>query len=147
MFFYGVVAVAIAIWAAAKAPEASTPGGVITFGIGLCFMCGGLVLRWRSFKALSRYLTVPVTTSPDQLLITTGPYRFVRHPSYLGLILVLAGIGVILANWLSIAVLALVPLIGVMYRTHIEEDALPGILGDAYTGYASTRKRLVPFVW
>ena len=147
MFFYGVVAVAIAIWVAAKAPEASTPGGVITFGIGLCVMCGGLVLRWRSFKALGRYVTVPVITSPDQLLITTGPYRFVRHPSYLGLILVLAGIGVILANWFSIAVLALVPLIGVMYRTHIEEDALPGILGDAYTGYASTRKRLVPFVW
>jgi len=147
MFFYGVVAVAIAIWVAAKVPEASTPGGVITFGIGLCVMCGGLVLRWRSFKALGRYVTVPVVTSPDQLLITTGPYRFVRHPSYLGLVLVLAGIGVILANWFSIAVLALVPLIGVMYRTHIEEDALPGILGDAYTRYASTRKRLVPFVW
>ena len=147
MFVYGVMAVAIAIWGAAKAPEASTPGGVITFGIGLCVMCSGLVLRWRSFKALGRYVTVPGMTSPSQMLIATGPYRFVRHPSNLGLVLVLVGIGVILANWLSIVVLALVPLIGVMYRTHIEEDALRETLGDAYTGYSSTRKRLVPFVW
>jgi len=147
MFLYGVVAVAIAIWVTTKAPAASIPGGLIPFGIGLCVMCGGLVLRWRCFKALRGLVTVPVMTSPDQLLITTGPYRLVRHPSYLGLILVLVGIGVILANWFSIAVLALVPLVGVMYRTHVEEDALQGILGDAYTCYASTRKRLVPFVW
>jgi len=111
-----IVAVAIAILAAAKVPAASVPGGLITFGIGLLIMCSGIFLRWWSIKTPGR---------PDQPVTTTGPYRFVWHPSYLGFILTLTGIGVVLDNWLSIAALALIPLISLIHRIHVEEKHSP----------------------
>jgi protein-S-isoprenylcysteine O-methyltransferase Ste14 len=111
-----IVAVAIAILAAAEVPAASVPGGLITFGIGLLIMCSGIFLRWWSVKTPGR---------PDQLVTTTGPYRFARHPSYLGFILALTGIGVVLDNWLSIAALALIPLIGLIYLIQVEEKHSP----------------------
>jgi protein-S-isoprenylcysteine O-methyltransferase Ste14 len=86
-------------------------------------------------------------TSADQPVITSGPYRFVRHPSYAGIVLVLTGIGITYGNWLSLAALALVPLIGFVYRIHVEEAALAATLGSRYTSYAAGRKRLIPFVW
>jgi len=107
-----IVAVAIAILAVAEVPAASVPGGLITFGIGLFIMCSGIFLRWWSVKTPGR---------PDQPVTTTGPYRFTRHPSYLGFVLALTGIGVVLDNWLSIAALALIPLISLIHRIHVEE--------------------------
>jgi protein-S-isoprenylcysteine O-methyltransferase len=86
-------------------------------------------------------------TSVDQPVVSTGPYRFVRHPGYLGIALVLAGIAATYGNWLSLAALALIPPIGIIYRIHVEEAALSAALGGAYTLYASGRKRLIPFVW
>jgi protein-S-isoprenylcysteine O-methyltransferase Ste14 len=94
-----------------------------------------------------RYFTFTVVTSRDQPVITTGPYRFVRHPGYLALIMVLTGIGVILENWLSIAALGLIPPVGIIYRIRVEENTLSATLGDACTSYASRRKRLIPFAW
>lgn len=142
-----ITAFAIAILAAAEVPAALVPGGLITFSIGLLIMCSGVFLRWWSVKTLGRHVTCTIVTSPDQPVITTGPYRFVRHPSYLGLILALTGIGIMQENWLSIAALVLVPLTGIIYRIHVEENALSTALGDAYTSYASRRKRLIPLAW
>jgi len=116
MVLGAIVAVAIAILAAAEVPAASVPGGLITFGIGLLIMCSGILLRWRSVKTPGH---------PDQPVTTTGPYRFVRHPSYLGFILALTGIGVVLDNWLSIAALALIPLISLIYLIQVEEKHSP----------------------
>jgi protein-S-isoprenylcysteine O-methyltransferase Ste14 len=111
-----IVAVAIAVLAAAKVPAASIPGGLITFGIGLLIMCSGIFLRWWSVKTPGR---------PDQPVATTGPRRFVRQPSYLGFILALTGIGVVLENWLSIAALALIPLISLIHLIQVEEKHSP----------------------
>jgi protein-S-isoprenylcysteine O-methyltransferase Ste14 len=86
-------------------------------------------------------------TSADQPVITTGPYRVLRHPSYAGMLLVLGGIGLSYGNWLSLAALVFPPLIGFIYRIHVEEAALSATLGAAYTTYASRRKRIIPFVW
>jgi protein-S-isoprenylcysteine O-methyltransferase Ste14 len=116
----------------------------------LVIVCVGLaVLLARLAVARVPQAVVPggIVTSTDQPAITTGPYRFVRHPSYLGLILILTGIGIILGNWLSIAALAIIPPIAFGYRIHVEERALSAALGDRYTSYAAQRKRLVPFVW
>jgi protein-S-isoprenylcysteine O-methyltransferase Ste14 len=111
-----IVAVAIAILAVAEVPAASVPGGLITFGIGLFIICSGIFLRWWSVKTPGR---------PDQPVTTTGPYRFTRHPSYLGFVLALTGIGVVLDNWLSIAALALIPLISLIYLIQVEEKHSP----------------------
>jgi protein-S-isoprenylcysteine O-methyltransferase Ste14 len=86
-------------------------------------------------------------TSADQSVITSGPYRALRHPSYAGILLLLTGVGIMLGNWLSLAALILLPLIGFMNRIRVEEAALSGTLGEAYTSYARGRKRMIPFLW
>jgi protein-S-isoprenylcysteine O-methyltransferase Ste14 len=86
-------------------------------------------------------------TSADQPVISTGPYRVLRHPSYAGVLLTLAGIGLALGNWLSLAALVVFPAIGFVYRIRVEEAALSSTLGASYATYASTRRRIIPFVW
>lgn len=147
--FVRLCAVAAAVTAAlaVNVRAAAIPAGPVTFGAGLAIMWVGIGLRWWSFRMLGRYFTFTVQTSADQPVVTGGPYRFVRHPSYTGIMLVLVGIGATYGNWLSVAAFVVFPLIGFVYRIDVEETALSTTLGEAYTSYASGRKRLVPFVW
>jgi protein-S-isoprenylcysteine O-methyltransferase Ste14 len=145
--FWAIVGILLAGWAIARVPRASVPRGNVTFGIGLVLLWSGIGLRWWAFRTLGRYFTFTVMTSTDQPVITTGPYRFVRHPGYLGILLVLAGMGTTYGNWLGLAALTLIPAIGFVHRIHVEEDALSSALGSTYTCYAAGRKRLVPLLW
>jgi protein-S-isoprenylcysteine O-methyltransferase Ste14 len=121
-----------------------TPG---IFAVSLILMWCGIALRWWCFRTLGRYFTFTVMTSADQQVITTGPYKFLRHPSYAAMLLALCGIGLIFGNWLSLAALLGLALIGFLNRIRVEEAALSTALGFKYTAYASTHKRLVPYVW
>lgn len=142
-----IVGVLMAALVRTKVPAAALPNTAVTFGLGLVVVWLGLGLRWWSFRTLGRYFTFEVMASADQQVITTGPYRLVRHPSYTGLLLIFAGIGLLLANWLSLAALLLSSLIGLLYRIHVEEAALAATVGDAYRSYAARHKRLLPFLW
>jgi protein-S-isoprenylcysteine O-methyltransferase Ste14 len=119
----------------------------LLFGVSLAAIWAGIALRWWSFRSLGRYFTFTVMTSLDQPVITSGPYRWLRHPSYAGILLIIAGIGLAYGNWLSLTALVGALLVGLVYRIRIEESALASELGSAYTTYASSRKRLIPFVW
>jgi protein-S-isoprenylcysteine O-methyltransferase Ste14 len=119
----------------------------VLFGGGLVLIWTGMALRWWSFWTLGRYFTFAVMTSADQPVITTGPYRHVRHPGYAGILLSLAGVGLAFGNWLSLAALLVPPLIGFAYRIRVEEAALSTALGVSYTSYAERRKRVLPFLW
>jgi protein-S-isoprenylcysteine O-methyltransferase Ste14 len=131
----------------ARVPATAMPQGPVTFGIGLAIAWAGIGLRWWSFRTLGRYFTFTVQTSADQPVITGGPYRFVRHPSYTGIMLALIGVATTYGNWLSVALFVAVVLVGFVNRIRVEEAALSATLGDAYRSYASGRKRLVPLVW
>src|SRR5579864_3867402 len=113
----------------------------VSFGVGLLLMWVGIGLRWWSFRTLGRYFTFKVMTSQDQQIITTGPYRYLRHPSYAAILLALIGIGLAFGNWLSVLVLAGVPALGLVYRIRVEEAALSTALGASYTEYATGRDR------
>jgi protein-S-isoprenylcysteine O-methyltransferase Ste14 len=119
----------------------------VVFAIGMAVMWTGMGLRFWAFRTLGRYFTFSVMTSAEQSVVSNGPYRLLRHPSYAGSMLILTGIGLVQRNWLSLAIIVLVPLIGTINRIRVEEDALLTELGDRYRAYASGRKRLVPFVW
>jgi len=105
------------------------------------------ILRWYSIGYLGRYFTVDVSISAEHRLIDSGPYRFIRHPTYTGALLAFLGLGFCLGNWLSILFLSL-PIIAVfLRRVRIEERALLGALGEQYRPYMRRTKRLVPFIY
>jgi protein-S-isoprenylcysteine O-methyltransferase Ste14 len=131
----------------AVAPGAVIGGGVFLFALGLVVGWAGALLRWWSFAALGGYFTVVVQTSADQPVIDRGPYRILRHPSYTGLLLMFAGVGVMAGNGVSAAGAVILLLIALIHRIRIEERALNAALGDRYREFAASRARLIPFVW
>jgi protein-S-isoprenylcysteine O-methyltransferase Ste14 len=131
----------------AVTPGAAIGGGVWLFALGAVLGWLGLLLRWSSFVSLGKYFTVVLTTSDDQPVVERGPYRFLRHPSYTGLLLVFAGLGLMLGNWVSAVGAEGLVLIAVVYRIRVEERALINALGDRYREFAASRARLIPYVW
>ena len=82
---------------------------------------------------------------PGQEVIQSGPYRWIRHPSYTGGLITLLGVLVCCVNLASLPAL-LVALGGYAYRIRIEERALARDLGPAYKDYMRRTKRLIPFL-
>jgi protein-S-isoprenylcysteine O-methyltransferase Ste14 len=128
-------------------PAATIRPGAVACAVGLLILLAGLVLRGWSFKALGQYFTHDVMVSPEQPVITVGPYRVLRHPSYTAVLLIGIGVGLASANWAGLAVVMLLILTPLLWRIHIEENALLVTLGDRYCAYAAHHKRLVPLVW
>ena len=117
------------------------------FVTGLVLMCTGIALRQWAVATLGRFFTIDVRVEPGQTVVEGGPYRWVRHPAYTGLILTFLGFGLALGNWAALALAFLVPTAGLVYRIRFEEHALLAGLGEPYRRFAEGRKRLVPGVW
>ena len=113
--------------------------GVFVFGVGL--------LRWIAIIQLGRFFTVNVAIAADHRLIESGPYRFVRHPSYTGSLLAFLGFALTLGNWLSILIVMVPITIVFLYRINVEERVLASALGDAYASYCRRTKRLFPLIY
>jgi protein-S-isoprenylcysteine O-methyltransferase Ste14 len=144
MFFIGILVFPLG---RAVTPSAAIGGGGWRFGLGALIGWLGLLLRWWSFVSLGRYFTVVVKTSDDQPVVDSGPYRVLRHPSYTGLLLVFAGSGLMLDNWVSAAGAVGLMSVALVYRLRIEERTLEAALGDRYRQFAAGRTRLIPYVW
>jgi protein-S-isoprenylcysteine O-methyltransferase Ste14 len=129
------------------APAAAIRLAAVAAWIGLGLLWCGIALRSWSFRTLGRYFTFIVQTSGDQPVITGGPYRVIRHPSYAGILLAVTGAGLFTGNWLALASLTIVIACGLVFRIRVEERALLQNLGEDYRSYAATHKRLVPFIW
>ena len=106
------------------------------FSVGIAAVFAGSALRQWAVATLGRSFTLDVRVTSDQDVITAGPYRWVRHPSYTGLLLAYAGFGLALGNWLSVVVLVIVPAAGLVWRIHVEETALVAQLGAPYVTYS-----------
>jgi protein-S-isoprenylcysteine O-methyltransferase Ste14 len=117
------------------------------FVAGLVLMCAGVAIRQWAVATLGRFFTIDVRVQPSQTVVDRGPYRWVRHPAYTGLILTFLGFGLALGNWAALAVAFLVPTAGLVYRIHFEERALLEGLGEPYRCFAASRPRLFPGVW
>ena len=135
------LAAAIAVALAAR----STLQPLRTAGVVVMWL--GLVLRAWAILALGASFRTTVEVDPGQAVVTRGPYRWIRHPSYTGLLLIVAGFGLALGNWLSLAACLVLPLPALVWRMHVEEAELDRVLGDAYRSYEAHTARLLPRVW
>ena len=83
----------------------------------------------------------------DHRLITSGPYRRLRNPSYTGGLLTFVGIGLALGNWLSLAAAAGALLVAYGWRIRAEEKALRERFGQAYADCMRRSWALIPLLW
>jgi len=128
-------------------PVGHWAGGAPLYWSGFALFVLGIALRWYSIAYLGRFFTVDVVVASDQTVVDTGPYRFIRHPSYTGVLTAFLGLALCLANFFSLA-LIMIPITAVLlYRIRIEESALQTGLGDTYQRYMQRTKRLVPFIY
>jgi protein-S-isoprenylcysteine O-methyltransferase Ste14 len=114
---------------------------------GLIVMWLGLAIRIWAVAALGRAFRTTVEVDPGQGIVSSGPYRWVRHPSYTGLLLIVAGLGLAAGNWLALAGCLALPLAALLWRIHVEEAELTRVLGQPYRAYRARTKRLVPGLW
>ncbi|HEX8820875.1 MAG TPA: isoprenylcysteine carboxylmethyltransferase family protein [Archangium sp.] len=123
----------------------SLPGWCAPVGV-LLHVLGQLPMLWAYSTNPHLETTVRVQKDRSHRVITTGPYRFVRHPMYLGLILMLVAWPLVFGSAWAYGP-ALVALIAYIVRTSFEDRTLQHEL-PGYAEYTrSTRYRLVPFIW
>ncbi|HKP03612.1 MAG TPA: isoprenylcysteine carboxylmethyltransferase family protein [Chthoniobacterales bacterium] len=107
----------------------------------------GLAVRWWAIVTLGRFFTVDVVVEKDHEVVQRGPFRWVRHPSYSGVLLAFLGWALTLWNWVAMAIVLVPIFVAFVRRMNVEEDALSRALGERYAEYMRRTKRLVPFMY
>lgn len=121
--------------------------GRALLAIALLAFTGGVALRWYAILYLGRMFTVDVAIATDHRLIDSGPYRWIRHPSYAGALLAFLGLGLLMASLPALVALLVPCLAAYLYRIAVEEAALQRGLGSAYSDYMLHTWRLIPGVY
>jgi protein-S-isoprenylcysteine O-methyltransferase Ste14 len=123
------------------------PGPDTAGMVGVIAMIAGLGIRVWSMQTLGRFYTRRLTIAEGQKIVQAGPYRILRHPGYLGTLLVWIGLPATQANWIALCALAL--LMGIAYgrRINLEENMLVQQFGEEYRQYMKRTWRLVPFIF
>ncbi len=114
-------------------------------GIGLAVFVAGLALAVWARVYLGRNWGMPMSQKADPELVTTGPYRSVRHPIYTGIILAMIGTTIAVSLYWLVAVI----LIGAyfIYSATVEERLMARTFPDTYPAYKQLTKMLIPFVF
>jgi protein-S-isoprenylcysteine O-methyltransferase Ste14 len=117
------------------------------FAIGVALIAPGLIIRIHSMLTLKQYFIYSVAKADDHQLVETGLYKVIRHPGYLGQLMIFLGISISLSNWLAILAMTIPIVIGYGYRIHVEEKFMLEQLGKNYLDYQKRTKRLIPMIY
>jgi len=115
--------------------------------VSIALMAIGIAIRWTAIMTLGKSFSVNVAIHAKQTVIRTGIFRYVRHPSYTGLLVIFAAMGVHTRNWEALALMTLPSVAALLYRIHVEEIALNEAFGADYADYSKSTKRLIPGVY
>jgi protein-S-isoprenylcysteine O-methyltransferase Ste14 len=100
--------------------------------LGLLLMITGTAFRQWALINLGRFFSRILQIEKGHQLITTGPYRWIRHPAYTGMIVVYVGMVMALGTWLGALLTFAIVTGGLLYRIHVEEQALLSAFGAEY---------------
>lgn len=117
------------------------------FAVGMTLLALGLVIRVSSILTLKQYFTYSVSRLADQKIIESGLYKLIRHPGYLGQLMIFLGISTSLANWLAVLAMMIPVTLGYHYRMHVEERFMLEQMGVEYATYQARTKRLLPLIY
>jgi protein-S-isoprenylcysteine O-methyltransferase Ste14 len=113
--------------------------------LGLFLVVAGLGFSIWARLHLGRNWSASVTVKEDHALVTTGPYRHVRHPIYTGIILAIAGTALAIGEWRGVFALVLV-FAALIIKSRVEEKRMRETFAD-YENYRGRTAALIPFVF
>ena len=116
------------------------------FWLGMLVMLFGTVFRFWAIRTLGKYFTPTVVIQKGQQLVTAGPYKYLRHPSYTGVFFTLLGSGIVLGNWLSV-LFCVLAFGAILVRINVEEKVLLQHFGAEYENYMKHTDRLIPGIY
>lgn len=123
---------------------ALTPGLPAIAWAGVAFGFLGLAIRLWAVLTLRERYTKTLLVQTGQAVERRGPYRWVRHPGYLGSLLVLNGIALASGNWVVLLASLVATLLAYAYRIRVEDRMLVGALGQPYADYRRQVRALFP---
>ncbi|MES2006342.1 MAG: isoprenylcysteine carboxylmethyltransferase family protein [Bacteroidota bacterium] len=115
--------------------------------LGAFFLVVGIGIRVWAIQTLGKHFTATVTLTDDHRLVKSGPYRWVRHPSYLGAFMAILGCPMFLNAYWAILIAFLAMTIAYYLRIGVEEKMLSAYFGKQYEEYQKNTKRIIPFIW
>lgn len=115
--------------------------------MALTTMTLGLVLRTWAVVTLGQFFTMHIAVRDDHTIVRRGPYRLIRHPSYLGAFMLYAASTLFLHAWFSAAAAVVILPFAFLRRIHFEEKLLVDKLGEEYELYCSEVKKILPWIW
>ncbi len=129
----------LGLWPAAWIPGLRN-ASVIMYAVGLGFRYGSLI-------SLGKHFSRNVEVAADQELISSGFYRFLRHPLYLGLFLLATAVPLFMGSALGFFVAVI--LVGAMLnqRMALEERLMEEVMGSRYQAWKAKRFRFIPFIY
>ncbi len=113
---------------------------------GVIVALGGLLMRTWANRVLGRFYTRTLRVAQGQTIVQDGPYRWIRHPGYLGMILMWVGVSASTGNAIVMAVVLVVILAAYHNRIYNEEKMLMSTL-PGYGEYRSHTWRLIPGIY
>jgi protein-S-isoprenylcysteine O-methyltransferase Ste14 len=125
--------------------ERFLPSGVWFFWIGAVLTLAGLLVTVWARVHLGRNWSGTITVKQDHELITSGPYKFERHPIYSGLLLAFIGVALARAEWRGVVAVVLA-FCAIWRKLRIEEQWMRDQFGIAYEEYTRRVAALVPFI-
>jgi protein-S-isoprenylcysteine O-methyltransferase Ste14 len=120
------------------------PGMPVTAWVGVSLGASGFALRLWSLLLLRERFTRTLLIQSEHQIERRGPYRFIRHPGYLGSLLCLNGIGLASGNTLVVIVSIFATGGAYWYRIHVEDAMLITAFGEAYESYRRSTGALIP---
>ncbi len=115
--------------------------------LGFVLFFVGITIRWIAIVSLGKAFNVKVTIIKNQKLHTSGIYKYIRHPSYTGLIIYYIGLALIMSNMLCLLIFVSASLTVVLNRIKIEERLLTKHYKSEYLNYKQQTYRIFPFIF
>ena len=116
------------------------------YWVGTALLAAGLLFSVWARRVLGRNWSGMVTVKQDHELVEIGPYRFVRHPIYTGLLVAVSGSAISWNHWFGFYVLAVL-FVALWLKLRREEAFMRETFGEKYAAYCARTKRLVPWVF
>jgi len=115
--------------------------------LGISLIILGISVRVWANRTLGEFYTRTLLVMSEQSVVDRGPYKLIRHPGYLGVILMLVGASLSAANWITIVCITPAVLVAYSYRISSEEIMLISALGQQYKDYVGRTWKLIPFLY